>query len=190
MKQPPSLSLWTPFNQSSVSCCSISNYFEQQTLITLESGDRSRKFEDRGESETRTKRRWRLVALIIDYYARRGRVIGIYVRHDNPWVTQEGGKSERGRRESDLMQPWLSFNCYLRQTITPFSVLKGGNQRQDKWNREKRKDRNVVERRKEGESLAGAADWFSILIRDNYQVEEIVAGITRICKSFDCPVWQ
>lgn len=26
-----------------------------------------------------------------------------------------------------------------------------------------------------------------MLIRDNYQVEEIVARITRICKSFECP---
>lgn len=59
------------------------------------------------------------------------------------------------------------------------------------------KDRKVAGEKDKGEGAEwdgwtwggewGSTDWFTVLIRDNYQVEEIVARITRICKSFECP---
>lgn len=89
---------------------------------------RRRKFEvgeDGSETESWKQRR-RRAALIIDHYARRGRVIGIYVLHDNPWGRIGEGKGERRRRKSGLNAPWVSFNCYLRGAITLLQGSKGG----------------------------------------------------------------
>ena len=100
----------------------------------------------KAEVKTGPKQRRRRPPLIIDHYARRGRVIGIYVLRDNPRVTRRREGEGRRTRAAKvrLNAPWVSFNCYLRETITLSSASRKVAAVRNKWTGERQTDRQIV----------------------------------------------